>query len=105
MISLTAFRSVFVANVSKRREKKRVSPWLASTPKVFRSHRKRASEDQELADLTIPSATLTGLRTLIRGDQKKTSRSVDETLISDSWSLKDANQQSVFQYDHQSTPV
>ena len=69
MISLTAFRSVFVANASKVRKRKTVSPWLSYTPKALKRHRKLGSEeDQDLVNLTIPSATLTGIRTVIRGN-------------------------------------
>ena len=68
MISLTAFRSVFVANTSKVRDRKKVSPWLSYTPKALKRDRKLGSEgDQDLVNLTIPSATLTGMRTVIRG--------------------------------------
>jgi len=64
IISLTAFRSVFVANESA---KKNLNPWQASIPKILRKHRKLGSQDQHLADLRIPSATFTGMRTFIRG--------------------------------------
>lgn len=105
MISLTAFRLVFVANASRRRLKKEVSPWLPSTPNVFRSHKRHASDDQVLDELTIPSATLTGMRTFIRGGQEETSRSADETLYSDGWSPKDYKYPSIYHYDHQSASV
>ena len=69
LLSLTAFRSIFVGGILKpAREKKRaVSPWWSSTPRVFKKREKFDSEDDlSLVHLTIPSATLTGMRTLIR---------------------------------------
>ena len=86
MISLTAFRPVFVAHASKPRAKNQASPWLASTARNLRRHKKLCSEGPELANLTIPSATLTGMRTAIRGDQMETQKSGDETLVLDNLS-------------------
>ena len=87
MISLTAFRSLFVANASKARENKKISPWLSSTPKVFRRHKKLSSEENpDLVNLTIPSATLTGMRTVIRGGPMTRTTTPNATLTSNSWS-------------------
>ena len=83
MISLTAFHSVFVANSSKVREKKKISPWLSYTPKAIKKHRKLNSGNKaELYNLTIPSATLTGMGTVIRGGPMEPTTSSDPTLFS-----------------------
>lgn len=105
MVSLTAFRSVFVANASRRLGKKEVSPWLPYTPKVFRSHRKHASDEQALDELTIPSATMTGMRTFIGGDREKPSRTGTEVSVSDGWSPHDNKQSTMSHSDYNSTPV
>jgi len=105
MVSLTAFRSVFIAHASRRRGKDEVSQWLPYTPKVFRSHKKHAADDQALEELTIPSATLTGMRTYIGRDWEKPSRTGNETLVSDGWSLNDNMLPTISHYNYQSTPV
>ena len=65
MISLTAFRSVFIPNTRKK-----YSPWQASIPKFLRRTKSIHSEDLNLNDISMPSATLTGMRTFIgRGDE------------------------------------
>lgn len=99
MISLTAFRSVFVTHASKPRAKNQASPWQASTARILRRHKKLCSEGQELANLTIPSATLTGMRTAIRGDQTETLKSGDETLVLDNWSRRQ-QVDPVYRQDH-----
>lgn len=92
MISLTAFRSIFVAGVSKlhdggERKKKHPGPWVPSTSRAFRQRNNFASEDLELdlTSLTIPSATFVGLPTLTgRGNGTQTLvRNGDERLSSD----------------------
>ena len=85
MLSLTAFRSVFVASKPSLNNKK-ASPWVPSTGRLLGKHRKSRTADQQcLDDLTIPSATLTGLsRVLQRG---KATQSIDESIASDSWPL------------------
>lgn len=70
MISLTAFRSVFVtsSNSRARREAGKM-PWYSSTLELVRSRKKNLSQNSE-ADPglpAIPSATLTGMRTFIHG--------------------------------------
>ena len=62
MVSLTAFRSFFVATAS---EKKRASPRQASSSRLYKKHAQSLPKERDLADLTIPSATLTGMRTMI----------------------------------------
>lgn len=106
MVSLTASRSVFVATASRRRGKKEVSPWRPYTPKVlFRSHKKYPSNNQALDELTIPSATLTGMRTFIGRDREETLRSRDETFVSDGSSLNDNLPSTISHHDQQATPV
>lgn len=92
MISLTAFRSVFIAGVSKLRDggewkKKHPGPWVPSISRAFRQRNNRASEDRELGltSLTVPSAMFAGLPTLTgRGNGTQTLvRNGDERLNSD----------------------
>ena len=70
-ISLTAFRTMFVANASRRQP----SPWQRSWNSSWRKRFKKSSEVStgeeggELDDLTIPSATLSGMRTMIGGER------------------------------------
>lgn len=99
MISLTAFRSVLVGHGSKHRVKNQASPWQASTASILRNRKKLWSKDRELANVTIPSATLTGMRTAIKGDQTKTLESGDETLVSDCWSRVEQSNW-VYRQDH-----
>ena len=73
MVSITAFRSFFVAERSRARAR-RYRQWY-STPswKVFTGSSSRSQpnrgEEEELQTLPhIPSATLTGVRTFIRRD-------------------------------------
>lgn len=95
MISLTAFCSVFVANASAGMQ---VSPWQDSMPWVLRKHRKLGSEDRDLADLTIPSATLTGMRAFIDGNQG------NETVISHD-EVQEAQHGHKYRGLHESTAV
>ena len=70
MISLTAFRSVFISSESSRAEKERAKKaWYSSTlDAIKRSKDKRRNDEEANRELpTIPSATLTGMRTFIRG--------------------------------------
>ena len=68
MVSLTAFRSVFASQGSEARERN-ARPWYSSTVAKLRRH-KASSEDHNLEALpSIPSATLSGMRTLIRGSR------------------------------------
>ena len=64
MVSLTAFRSVFASEASNLRGA-HVRPWYSSTVAKIR-RRKQQDQDQGIL-LTIPSATLSGMRTVIRG--------------------------------------
>ncbi|KAL8990577.1 MAG: hypothetical protein Q9169_008088 [Polycauliona sp. 2 TL-2023] len=61
MLSLTAFRSVFIqAKPSVNRNK--AMPWIPSTRRLLGKHKRpKTGEHQRLDDISIPSATSTGL--------------------------------------------
>lgn len=87
-ISLTAFRSMFVANASRR--DREISPWQKSPGTSWRRRYKKSatsSQGRELDNLSIPSATLTGMRTVIGGP-----RTQHDTLMSipgeEDWPLR-----------------
>ena len=82
MLSLTAFRSIFV---TRRSSANKARGWAPSTGKLLGRHKKSAFDAQRLDDLTIPSATLTGMSRIL--DQTKVTPSTDKSLASDSWSL------------------
>ncbi len=92
-ISLTAFRSMFVANATSRRDRE-MSPWQKSPGSSWRRrwYKKSGTSSQarELDDLSIPSATLTGMRTMIGGP--RTVQQHHDTLISipgeEDWPLR-----------------
>ena len=64
MISLTAFRSVFASQASNYKGANN-RPWYSSTVAKIR---RRKQQDHDLGTLpAIPSATLSGMRSLIRG--------------------------------------
>ena len=64
MVSLTAFRSVFASQASNHKGAN-IRPWYSSTVAKIR---RRRQQDHDLGTLpAIPSATLSGMRTLIRG--------------------------------------
>ena len=70
MISLTAFRSVFVSSEFSRARKERAKkPWFSSPiAAIKRSKTHRGSDEEATQGLpSIPSATLTGMRTFIQG--------------------------------------
>ena len=64
MISLTAFRSVFVSNSSRSSKEKQ---WKASIPNFVKRIKGSSvsSQDLRLHDVSIPRATMTGMRTVI----------------------------------------
>ena len=75
MISITAFRSIYVSSLQTSRARKQQAnkkPWYSSPAAAIR--RKRAldrKDDDFVAGLpTIPSATLTGMRTFIQGGRR-----------------------------------
>ena len=85
MLSLTAFRSVFVA-AKPSLNNKRASPWVPSTGRLLGRHKKSGTANEQcLDDLTIPSATLTGLSRVFT--RTKATQSMDESVTSDSWPL------------------
>ena len=64
MVSLTAFRSFFASEASNVKGAN-IRPWYSSTVAKIR---RRKQQDHDLGTLpTIPSATLSGMRTFIRG--------------------------------------
>jgi hypothetical protein len=83
MLSLTAFRSIFV---STKPSSDKARPWVPSTHRLFRKFKKPTTSDAKgLDDVTIPSATITGL-TRVMG-RTKANHSTVETLNSDSQTL------------------
>lgn len=84
MLSLTAFRSVFVSGKPGVQNKK-ASPWVPSTRRFFGNYRKsKASGQQRLDDLTIPSATLTMPSRFC--NETHATHFKDESTNSDQWS-------------------
>ena len=88
-ISLTAFRVMFVASTSRRDH----SPWHWSTSSArIRKLFKRSSESStgELDDVSIPRATMTGMRTVIGGPRTQNNTTMfsifDEDL--EEWPLR-----------------
>ena len=72
MISLTAFRSVFVSNSnSQARKAAAKQPWYS---KIVHSRKEQQIQDSEASQRlpSIPSATLTGMRTFIQGGRRLT---------------------------------
>lgn len=85
MLSLTAFRSIFIAPKPGFNNKK-ASPWVPSTGRLRRKCEKtRDGNHLRLIDPDIPSATLTGLSRVYHGSQA--SHSENESVGSGSWSL------------------
>ena len=70
MVSLTAFRSLFVAEGSRRSEEKRGRAWYSSSVARLRRGKRSDGAERDLESLPkIPGASLTGMRTFIRGPQ------------------------------------
>lgn len=70
MISLTAFRSAFVYSESSRARREGAKrPWYSSSIEAIRRKRAQRLSDEEATQglPTIPSATLSGMRTFIHG--------------------------------------
>ncbi|KAI9824019.1 MAG: hypothetical protein M1826_007552 [Phylliscum demangeonii] len=71
LASFTAFRSIFVAEASKRREARGKTTPSGPGRRWTRWKRSTAAADDDAIKLpSIPSATLTGLRTFIRGSHR-----------------------------------
>ena len=84
MISLTAFRSLFVANASSKERKNKI---------IYKERlwypRKQSKDSQDIESLpSVPSATLTGMRTFIRGNERASVMRLDDD---DDESTSDAN--------------
>ena len=102
MISLTAFRSVFVASESSRARKESAKkPWYSSTVAAIKRNKARQASDEEaIQELPqIPSATLTGMRTFIQGGRHKQSHQTTGFTSTyegehDEWPLYDGRQDS-----------
>lgn len=78
MLSLTAFRSVFVVAKPSLGQNK-ASPWVPSTRRLLgRQKKSRTGDQQRLDDLTIPSATLTGLSRVF--NRNTVERSLDQSV-------------------------
>lgn len=91
MISLTAFRSVFVASATSRARKEGArKPWYSSTVDVIKRKRKQRTQDEEeMRGLpTIPSATLTGMGTFIQQVHRTTSLQSTSDGDLDDWPLQ-----------------
>lgn len=91
MISLTAFRSVYVASAASRaRMQGARKPWYSSTVELINRRRKQRPQDEEaMRGLpTIPSATLTGMGTFIQGLHSTTSLQSTSDGDSDAWPLR-----------------
>ena len=71
MVSITGFRSVYVSSQTARKEPAN-KPWYSSTVAAIRRRRELDRRDEEsIPGLpTIPSATLTGMRTFIQGGRR-----------------------------------
>ena len=75
MISITAFRSIYASSQRTSRARKRFAndkPWYSGPVAAMRRKRALDRKDEEsVAGLpTIPSATLTGMRTFIQGGRR-----------------------------------
>ena len=82
MLSLTAFRSVFIAGRSGGNNARE---WVPSTRRLLDRHKRFAPDAQRLDGLTVPSATLTGMSRA--SGQTRVTPSMDESLTSESWPL------------------
>jgi hypothetical protein len=68
LVSLTAFRQLFISHGPKR-ERSPSNSWYSSKMRKLKGH-KRNFQDEGFGQLpSIPSATLSGMRTLIQGGQ------------------------------------
>ena len=82
MLSLTAFRSFFVAS---RPSGNKAREWVPSTGRLLGRHKRSGFKEQRLDDLAIPSATLTGFSGVL--NRTTAAQSIDESLSSESWPL------------------
>lgn len=71
MVSLTAFRSLLGIKALKAREKKKLeSYWFSHRQQLLARHFKKTTQDESKSQQlpSVPSATLTGMRTFILGN-------------------------------------
>ena len=68
MISLTAFRSIFLARTIQKPRQRRLNVWKTIT----RRRAKKATNEEPQIKLAIPKPTMTGIRTFIRGGKETT---------------------------------
>ena len=70
MFSFTAFRSLFVTT-SQEAVARKAKPWYSSTPRKLRGIKGARLQNEGPEKLpSIPSATMTGIRTFIRGSRR-----------------------------------
>ena len=82
MLSLTAFRSVFVGPKPGFNNNNKASPWVPSTRRLIGRHNKSRAVDQpRLDDITIPSAALTGMSRFMNRNEAA-QNSIEESLTS-----------------------
>ena len=89
LVSLTAFRQIFVSYGPKQ-ARSPSKPWYSSTIEKLKS-RKLTAKDEGFGQLpSIPSATLSGMRTLIQGGQlARTADDFDGEEMLAGWSPND----------------
>lgn len=81
MLSLTAFRSVFVAAKPNPNDK-RAKAWVPSTRRLLGRHKKPGFDDSNpLDNLAIPNPTLTGFTRIL--DSSHARSSAEDTVTSD----------------------
>lgn len=74
MISLTAFRSIFLAKTSRPPQRK-----LKSWKETFSRRKKDSSADEAQVNLTIPKPTMTGLRSFIWRERLSSNQSTQQS--------------------------
>lgn len=106
MVSLTAFRSIYVLDRSRKRKQPDCERrWYSSVVMKTRSGKKPSETREELGDLpSIPPATLTGLTTAIHGgmDKRPINFGLESTYHNDLESNSTENQIQVsYTFDYQ----
>lgn len=73
MVSITAFRTIFVINATKANQERVARPWYSSTVERLRGRRQPNLGDPEVGRLpTIPPAAMTSIRTFNAGGKDVT---------------------------------